>query len=82
VGPADQKPQPKSLEQAVAAAVASKTTSTVADDERTPFQFLQIHVLREYLHKEFSGGDYSVEPRGFDLERAIDDFIFLCETSH
>ena len=44
----------------------------------TPFQFLHISVLREYLRKEFAdSGDYSCVG-GFELERVIDDFIFLC----
>ena len=44
----------------------------------TPFQFLHIAVLREYLHLEFADDcDYSCVG-GFDLERVIDDFIFLC----
>jgi len=40
--------------------------------------FLQIWILREYLYKEFALGDYSTVPGGFDLERVIDDFVFLC----
>ena len=43
------------------------------------FQLLQINVLREYLELEFEVGvDWSQFPGGFDLERAIDDFIFIC----
>ena len=45
--------------------------------ERTPFQFLHIATLREYLHAEFANADFSAAG-GFDLERVIDDFIFLC----
>jgi 5'-3' exoribonuclease 2 len=46
----------------------------VADDEgsrweRRPFIFLRIDILREYLQ---------VEMNAADLERAIDDWIFLC----
>ncbi|KAM3138612.1 hypothetical protein pb186bvf_009364 [Paramecium bursaria] len=33
------------------------------------FQIIQIHMLREYLNYEF---------QEFDLERVVDDFIFLC----
>jgi len=41
------------------------------------FQYVKISVLREYLNLEF----LSVKlPTGFtfDLERIIDDFVFLC----
>ena len=42
-------------------------------------QFLQVWVLREYLHVEFSMGlDWSRIPGGFDLEKVIDDFVFMC----
>jgi 5'-3' exoribonuclease 2 len=42
-----------------------------------PLQALHVSVLREYLENEFSflGGLLSF---GFDFERIIDDFIFLC----
>lgn len=43
-----------------------------------PFQFLQIPVLRDYLETEFSTANFSAAPHGFDLERVIDDFVFLC----
>jgi len=47
--------------------------------DKKPFQFLHINVLREYLDNEFmTGTNYARIPGGFDLERAIDDFIFLC----
>eukprot|EP00170_Pyropia_yezoensis_P001327 contig_5894_g1331 len=50
-----------------------------------PFQWLHVHTLREYLDHEFKA-DVSdglrrlAEPGGmvYDLERAIDDFVFLC----
>ena len=42
----------------------------------TPFQFLHVSVLREYLNKEFCDAEYG--DAGFQLERVIDDFIFLC----
>ena len=44
-------------------------------------QMLQIWVLREYLCKEFGGADenlFGAVPGGFDLERVVDDFVFLC----
>lgn len=50
-----------------------------------PFQWLHVHTLREYLDHEFraditDGLRRVAEPGGlvFDLERAIDDFVFLC----
>ena len=44
----------------------------------TPMQFLQVWVLREYLAYEFSQADWSSIPGGFDLERVVDDFVFMC----
>ncbi|KAL1500715.1 hypothetical protein AB1Y20_013361 [Prymnesium parvum] len=41
-------------------------------------QFCQIWTLREYLHKEFAQVDFSAVTGGFDLERVIDDFVFMC----
>lgn len=41
-------------------------------------QFCQIWTLREYLHKEFSAVDFSSVSGGFDLERVVDDFVFMC----
>ncbi|KAL7954277.1 exoribonuclease [Trichoderma compactum] len=40
-----------------------------------PFIWLHVSVLREYLAAELSIPDL---PFGFDLERAIDDWIFMC----
>lgn len=42
-----------------AAAAAAKEAS---EDVRTPFQFLRVDILREYLHTELSAGDFSVMP--------------------
>jgi 5'-3' exoribonuclease 2 len=41
-------------------------------------QFLHVWVLREYLAYEFSSADWSKVRGGFDLERVIDDFVFMC----
>ena len=43
-------------------------------------QFLHVWTLREYLQREYTDGalDWSTVPGGFDLERVIDDFVFLC----
>ncbi|KAG8458895.1 hypothetical protein KFE25_004229 [Diacronema lutheri] len=43
----------------------------------TPFQFLHVHVLREYLHREFTESRFCA-PEVFNFERLIDDFVFLC----
>jgi 5'-3' exonuclease len=54
-----------------------KTASENESDEpvESPFQFLKLSILREYLQTELQ-----VEETGFvwDAERAIDDFVFLC----
>jgi 5'-3' exoribonuclease 2 len=42
---------------------------------KKPYQFLKINLLREYLAVEFQ--DLHL-PFGFDGERVIDDFVFLC----
>jgi 5'-3' exoribonuclease 2 len=42
-----------------------------------PLQALHIHILREYLDNEFSILK-STLPFQYDLERVIDDFIFMC----
>jgi len=47
------------------------------------FKCLSVGVMREYLAKDLSRGDFSVCPTkpgtlgGFDLENAIDDFVFM-----
>eukprot|EP00658_Telonema_sp_P-2_P049190 TRINITY_DN37406_c0_g1_i1.p1 TRINITY_DN37406_c0_g1~~TRINITY_DN37406_c0_g1_i1.p1 ORF type:complete len:441 (-),score=106.52 TRINITY_DN37406_c0_g1_i1:54-1376(-) len=43
-----------------------------------PFQFLRISVLREYLEKEFACPTWEGSEMGFNLERVIDDFVFMC----
>jgi 5'-3' exoribonuclease 2 len=45
------------------------------------FQLLHVSILREYLEAEFQGtpqGGGVEYPQGYDKERVIDDFIFLC----
>jgi 5'-3' exoribonuclease 2 len=42
-----------------------------------PFQMLHIPVLREYLQEEFRCLQASV-PFGYDFERVVDDFVFIC----
>eukprot|EP00455_Lapot_gusevi_P025018 TRINITY_DN2619_c0_g1_i1.p1 TRINITY_DN2619_c0_g1~~TRINITY_DN2619_c0_g1_i1.p1 ORF type:complete len:1085 (-),score=313.00 TRINITY_DN2619_c0_g1_i1:432-3491(-) len=40
-----------------------------------PFQFLHIHILREYLERELK---LEYLPFEYDFERVIDDFVFMC----
>eukprot|EP00600_Ochromonadales_sp_CCMP1393_P006186 CAMPEP_0174956318 /NCGR_PEP_ID=MMETSP0004_2-20121128/1464_1 /TAXON_ID=420556 /ORGANISM="Ochromonas sp., Strain CCMP1393" /LENGTH=574 /DNA_ID=CAMNT_0016204331 /DNA_START=44 /DNA_END=1765 /DNA_ORIENTATION=+ len=44
---------------------------------KTPLQALHVNRLREYLDNEFSCLHHAL-PFGYDLERIIDDFIFIC----
>ncbi|XP_068649650.1 5'-3' exoribonuclease 3-like isoform X2 [Aristolochia californica] len=48
---------------------------TVDDSMRLKFQFLHIWVLRDYLKRDLKISDSSVKA---DLERLIDDFVFMC----
>jgi 5'-3' exonuclease len=41
-----------------------------------PFQLLSLSVFREYLQKEFGDGNFACVG-GFNLERFIDDFVFM-----
>ena len=82
VGPADAKPKAGLTAQVEAALLAPQVGAleaapSASEEPPTPFQFLSIAVLREYIQKEFAVGDYTCAG-GFDLERVIDDFIFLC----
>ncbi|KAG8460526.1 hypothetical protein KFE25_013176 [Diacronema lutheri] len=43
-----------------------------------PLQFLRIHTLREYLAVEFERMSFRGTAVTFELERLIDDFVFLC----
>ena len=46
-----------------------------------PYIFLHINILREYLEaelKDSSGGGGGGAYHGWDFERAIDDWVFLC----
>ena len=42
----------------------------------TPFVMLHIPILREYLRAEFQC--LETVPFGFDFERIVDDFVFIC----
>jgi 5'-3' exoribonuclease 2 len=94
VGPASKKPQmdlasqieaelTKKAEQEAegktSGGLPSEATGGGAKDAApTPFQFLHIATLREYLYLEFANDLDCSCAGGFDLERVIDDFIFLC----
>eukprot|EP00898_Chlorokybus_atmophyticus_P000195 jgi/Chlat1/1176/Chrsp113S01640 len=45
---------------------------------KKPFQFLHIWVLREYLEKDINVPDKDALGFPYDLERIIDDFVFMC----
>ena len=87
VGPAGKRAGPGSLTDVVEAeltkaAEAEADGGAAKEAEKaaagpTPFQFLHVRILREYLCKEFCQADYSAEG-GFDLERLLDDFVFMC----
>ncbi|XP_040361609.1 5'-3' exoribonuclease 3 isoform X3 [Rosa chinensis] len=59
------------------------TISSAISDKRTahmmkkPYQFLHVWILREYLELDMQISD-PPENFKFDLERIIDDFIFIC----
>jgi 5'-3' exoribonuclease 2 len=46
-------------------------------DRETNFIFIRLPVLREYLENELKDGMTNL-PFDFDLERAIDDWVFMC----
>lgn len=42
--------------------------------KQSDFQLLHLSILREYLELEFA---YKLDPKTYDLERIIDDFVFM-----
>jgi 5'-3' exoribonuclease 2 len=62
---------------AVARPDADSLTSIASLIARKPLHFLHLSTLREYLGLEFTPLAPSL-PFGFDLERVIDDFVFMC----
>jgi 5'-3' exoribonuclease 2 len=46
-----------------------------AGNIQVQFQFLNLKLVREFLHLNFMRAKI---PYGYDLERIIDDFVFLC----
>ena len=57
---------------------SGSSTAATARLVRAGLEMVQIATLREYLERELRGADWSGVRGGFDLERAIDDFVFLC----
>ena len=59
-----------------------KRVSTAGGSRDDPpyhaFELVKIDTLREYLERDLRDADWTGVRNGFDLERAIDDFIFLC----
>ncbi|CEF68627.1 5'-3' exoribonuclease 2 homolog [Strongyloides ratti] len=55
--------------------IESSIVKTVPVKRRTNFIFIRLPVLREYLEKELIMYEINFK---FDLERAIDDWVFLC----
>ena len=43
-----------------------------------PLQCLHVNILREYLYHEFKCLEFEIISFPFDLERIIDDFVFMC----
>ncbi|XP_027083017.1 5'-3' exoribonuclease 3 isoform X1 [Coffea arabica] len=56
---------------------ASKKLNRRLPVMKKPFQYLHIWLLREYLHIDLNISD-PPENLNIDLERIIDDFIFIC----
>jgi len=56
-------------------AEANSNGDTVAKEDKKPFLWLHVNVLREYLQVELFTPRMSFP---FELERAIDDWVFLC----
>jgi 5'-3' exoribonuclease 2 len=54
-----------------------ESTEGTVDKKDIPvnFQFVKLHVFREYLDYEFK---YFNTPFPYNLERVIDDFVFMC----
>jgi 5'-3' exoribonuclease 2 len=54
----------------------AKVAETInAGNIQVNFQFINLKLVREYLHLNFMRAKV---PYGYDLERIIDDFVFLC----
>ncbi|XVF19647.1 hypothetical protein REPUB_Repub11eG0128800 [Reevesia pubescens] len=55
----------------------ANTANRYAPLAKTPYEFLHVWILREYLELDMKMTD-APENFRFDLERVIDDFIFMC----
>ena len=64
--------------EAAAAAAAAGPAEPGAEliQHSKPFQMIKVSVFREYLERELAEADYS-SVGGFQLERAIDDFVLM-----
>ncbi len=70
-------PPKRPVDAPVSSDAANSATNQSTIISRKPLQFLSISVLREYLEMEFAPLTPDL-PFPFDLERIIDDFVFLC----
>ncbi|KAG6414727.1 hypothetical protein SASPL_122101 [Salvia splendens] len=66
----------KEPEQPLSREPVSSQESSWQATKRTPYQFLNVFVLREYLSLDMEIPGF--DKFEFDQERAIDDFIFIC----
>ena len=55
--------------------VQPKDEGLNSDSIKVSFQFLNLKLVRQYLHTHFK---IAKVPFGYDLERILDDFVFLC----
>ena len=57
---------------------ASKKKPSKNSKKQDDFQLLHISILREYLDEEFRDSLHENDLFQYDLERIIDDFVFMC----
>ena len=75
--PRDRTDEKKKASKVVSSGGGDALDGEVIEISRKPLQFLHLSILREYLDMEFSPLAY-VLPFQYDLERVIDDFVFMC----
>ncbi|OMO83181.1 putative 5-3 exonuclease protein [Corchorus olitorius] len=56
----------------------ANTVNRYEPKAKTPFEFVHVWILREYLESDLMNIEEAPENFEFDLERIIDDFIFMC----
>ena len=54
------------------------TTKADKTHKKDTFQLLYVAILREYFDVEFSNAFKGKLPFDYDVERIIDDFVFMC----